>query len=465
MAPRHDVIFELAALLGEDIVVAPDAQNIVRHTSDFGVRGDPAIGIMALTYPRDTGQVAAILRYCNQRHIAVQPQGGMTGLVGGAVPVGPCIVVCLERMRAIREIDTASATMTVEAGVVMEAVQKAAEGAGLFFPLDLGGRGSCQIGGNLSTNAGGNRVLRFGMARELVLGLEAVLADGTIISTLSKVIKNNTGYDLRQLFIGSEGTLGVITAVVLRLFVKARSICTGICAVNDYADVIDLLQRARGGFGPQLTAFEVMWPQFYEVGTIGLGRRPPLDLGYGVYVLIETMGFDPEADQRRYEEIIGAGMEAGVVRDAIIAQSQREASDLWTIRDSPGEWQRSTHWPQLSFDVSVPTGEIGDLTAQISATLEARWPALKALYFGHVADGNLHVSVCMAGHSVPELDIERAVYELVSRRRGSISAEHGIGSLKRDFLHLSRSPEEIALMRTIKQAMDPNGILNPGKIF
>jgi FAD/FMN-containing dehydrogenase len=465
MVAQHDVISELAELLGNDVVVAPDAQNILRHTSDFGVRGDPAVGILALTYPRDTLQVAAILRYCNQRQIAVQPQGGMTGLVGGAVPVRPCVVVCMERMRAIREIDTASATMTVEAGVVMEAVQKAAEGAGLFFPLDLGGRGSCQIGGNLSTNAGGNRVLRFGMARELVLGLEAVLADGTVISALSKVIKNNTGYDLRQLFIGSEGTLGIITAVVLRLFAKARTICTGLCALDDYAGVIDLLQRARAGFGPQLTAFEVMWPQFYELGTIGLARKLPLELGFGAYVLIETMGFDPEADPRRYEEIIAAAMEAGIVRDAIIAQSQRESSDLWAIRDSPGEWQHSAHWPQLSFDVSVPTGDIGDLTAQISATLEDRWPALKALYFGHVADGNLHVSVCMAGHSVPELDIERAVYELVSRRRGSISAEHGIGSLKRDFLHLSRSAEEIALMRTIKQAIDPNGILNPGKIF
>jgi FAD/FMN-containing dehydrogenase len=465
MVAQHDVISELAELLGADVVVAPDAQNILRHTSDFGVRGDPAVGILALTYPRDTLQVAAILRYCNQRRIAVQPQGGMTGLVGGAVPVRPCVVVCMERMRAIREIDTASATMTVEAGVVMEAVQKAAEGAGLFFPLDLGGRGSCQIGGNLSTNAGGNRVLRFGMARELVLGLEAVLADGTVISALSKVIKNNTGYDLRQLFIGSEGTLGIITAVVLRLFAKARAICTGLCAVDDYAGVIDLLQRARGGFGPQLTAFEVMWPQFYELGTIGLARKPPLELGYGAYVLIETMGFDPEADPRRYEEIIAAAMEAGMVRDAVIAQSQRESSDLWAIRDSPGEWQHSAHWPQLGFDVSVPTGDIGDLTAQISATLGHRWPALKAVYFGHVADGNLHVSVCMAGHSVPELDIERAVYELVSWRRGSISAEHGIGSLKRDFLHLSRSAEEIALMRTIKQAIDPNGILNPGKIF
>src|SRR3984957_5408232 len=232
MLSQHDVISDLAELLGADIVVAPDAQNVVRHMSDFGVRGDPAFAILALTYPRDTRQVAAILRYCNQRRIAVQPQGGMTGLVGGAVPLSPCVVVCMERMRAIREIDTASATMTVEAGGVMEAGQRAAEDAGLFFPLDLGGRGSCQIGGNLSTNAGGNRVLRFGMARDLVLGVEAVLADGTIIDALRKVIKNNTGYDVRQLFIGTEGTLGIITAVVLRLFPKPRSVSTGLCAVG-----------------------------------------------------------------------------------------------------------------------------------------------------------------------------------------------------------------------------------------
>ena len=261
MVSQQDVISDLAALLGGDIVVAPDAQNIVRHTSDLGVRGDPAVAILALTYPRDTAQVAAILRYCNQRRIAVQPQGGMTGLAGGAVPVRPCVVVShgAHARHQGRSIPP-SATMTVEAGVVMESVQKAADDAGLLFPLDLGGRGSCQIGGNLSTNAGGNRVLRFGMARDLVLGLEAVLADGTVIDALRKVIKNNTGYDLRQLFIGSEGTLGIITAVVLRLFPKPRNVCTGICAVDDYAGVIDLLQRARAGFGPQLTAFEVMWP-------------------------------------------------------------------------------------------------------------------------------------------------------------------------------------------------------------
>ena len=303
------------------------------------------------------------------------------------------------------------------------------------------------------------------MARDLVLGVEAVLADGTVIDSLRKVIKNNTGYDLRQLFIGSEGTLGVITAVVLRLFPKARSVSTGICAVDSYEDVIELLQRARKGFGPQLTAFEVMWPEFYRLGTVGLRRRPPLDPVQGMYVLIETMGFDSATDPERFEAVIGSALEDGLVTDAAIAQSERETAEIWAVRDSPGEWQSAGHWPQMSFDVSVPTGEIGELVVEIDSALKSRWPGLVALYFGHVADGNLHVSVRMSGHSIKELDIEEAVYAVVARRRGSISAEHGIGSLKKPFLSMSRSPEEIALMKSIKNAMDPNGILNPGKIF
>jgi FAD/FMN-containing dehydrogenase len=459
------VLADLIALVGNDIALAPDATSLARHTHDYCVHGRTDVGIIALTFPRNTAQVSKILRYCNDHSIAVQPQGGLTGLAGGAVPVGPCVVVSMERMRAIKEIDVAAGTITVEAGVVMESVQKAADAAELFFPLDLGGRGSCQIGGNVSTNAGGNRVLRYGMARDLVLGVEAVLADGTVIDALRKVIKNNTGYDLRQLFIGSEGTLGIITAVVLRLFPKPRSSCIGICAVDDYAGVLDLLKRARAGFGSLLSAYEVMWPDFYELGTVGLGRKPPLELGHGVYVLIEILGTDPESDQARYESVIGDAIEAGVVKDATIAQSQREATELWAVRDSPGEWQKGVHWPQLGFDVSVPTGEIGPLAVEISAELKTRWPQLVSVFFGHVADGNLHVSVRMSGHSVPELEIEDAVYGIVTKRRGSISAEHGIGSLKIPFLHFSRSPEEIALMRAIKKAMDPKGILNPGKLF
>ncbi len=298
-----------------------------------------------------------------------------------------------------------------------------------------------------------------------MLGVEAVLADGTVIDTLQKVIKNNTGYDLRQLFIGSEGTLGIITAAVLKLFPKPRSVCTGICALADYAAVLDLLKRARAGFGATLTAFEVMWPDFYELGTTGMKRKPPLALEAGIYVLIETMGQDQATDQHRFETVITEALEAGVVSDAIIAQSQREVGDLWTVRDSPGEWRRTTHWPQLSFDVSASTGELGALVDEIQSALTGRWSDLRTVYFGHIADGNLHLSVNMVGHTEDEAEIEEIVYQLASKRRGSISAEHGIGSLKRRFLHYSRSEAELALMRTLKHAMDPNGILNPGKIL
>jgi FAD/FMN-containing dehydrogenase len=459
------VLGDLTALLGADVVLAPSDTLLDKHTKDFCVTGRTDVGVLALVFVRNTDQVSKTLAYCNEHGIAVQPQGGLTGLAGGSVPVGPCVILSLERMRAIKELDTVAGTITVEAGVTMETVQKAADAAELFFPLDLGGRGSCQIGGNISTNAGGNRVLRYGMARDLVLGVEAVLADGTVIDALRKVIKNNSGYDIRQLFIGAEGTLGIVTAVVLRLFPKPKSACTGICAVQDYAGVLDLLKRARSGFGSLLSAYEVMWPDFYTLGTVSLGRKPPLELGHGVYVLIETLGTDPDADQARYETVIGEAIEAGIVQDAIIAQSQREATELWAVRDSPGEWSKGVHWPQLGFDVSVPTGEIGPLAEEIGAELKRRWPELVAVFFGHVADGNLHVSARMSGHSIPELDIENAVYGIVAQRRGSISAEHGIGSLKIPFLHYSRSEAEIALMRTIKNAMDPKGILNPGKLF
>jgi FAD/FMN-containing dehydrogenase len=368
-------------------------------------------------------------------------------------------------MRAIEEVDQAAACMIVEAGVTLQTVQKAADEAGFFFPLDLGGRGSATIGGNASTNAGGNRVLRYGMMRDLVLGLEAVLPDGTIVSSMNRMLKNNAGYDLKQLFIGSEGTLGIITRLVLKLHPKPVSVCTALCALESYDAVVALLGRAKTGFAGALSAFEVMWPEFYRVGTSALGRTPPIPEEYGLYVLMETLGGDPEPDQARFEAVIDAAMQAGLVSTAVIAQSAKDAQNLWAVRDCPGEFPKAQHWPQLGFDVSIPTGGIGAFVAECRALMARRWPKAAALYFGHIADSNLHVSVRIDEHCADTHALEEAVFALVGQWQGSISAEHGIGVLKREFLHLSRTPEELALMRTLKAALDPKNILNPGKVI
>jgi FAD/FMN-containing dehydrogenase len=450
--------------LGADVFQIPGEFDPGRHVHDFLVGMPEGGNILAIAYPRATAEVAEILKFCNEQGIKVTPQGGMTGLAGGGVPVEPCVVLSLERMRAIEEIDINASTMTVQAGVVLEKVQIAADEAGLFFPLDLGGRGTAQVGGNASTNAGGNRVIRYGMMRALVLGAEWVLADGTVVTSLNKMIKNNAGYDLKQLFIGSEGTLGVITRLVLRLFPKSKGVCTGLCAVKGYPEVLELLAHAKAGFGATLSAFEMMWPEFYELGTTALGRRPPIAPEHGVYVLIETMGDDPEADQARFETIIAGAIEAGTVDDAVIAQSGREARDLWAIRDAPGEFTK-VFWPQISFDISIPTGQMGDFIIELRTRLNARWPGVHAVFFGHVADSNLHLSVKTDGDPKLEHEIDGVVYKAVGDWGGSISAEHGIGVHKRPFLHYSRTPEEIALMRTLKAALDPKGILNPGKVF
>jgi FAD/FMN-containing dehydrogenase len=352
----------------------------------------------------------------------------------------------------------------VEAGVVLETVQKAADAAGLLFPLDLGGRGSAQIGGNAATNAGGNRVLRYGMMRDLVLGVEAVMADGTVITSLNKMIKNNAGYDLKHLFLGTEGTLGILTRLVLRLFPKPQSVSTALLALEDYSAVLDLLRRARAGFGATLSAYEVMWPDFYTLGTTALGRQPPIAEGHGMYVLLETMGTDPAVDQVRFEEVLGAALEDGVAQDAVIAQSEAQTQALWAIRDCPGEFPK-VHWPQISFDVSLPTGEIGDRVTELRERIARAFPGARAVFFGHVADSNLHLSVRPVEDPMPVHEMDEVVYSAIGEWGGSISAEHGIGTVKRDFLHHSRTAEELALMRLLKRTLDPNGILNPGKVI
>jgi len=459
-----DIIASLRVEIGADIVHGPDEADFPRHARDFVNVMQEDVALLGVAYPRTTAQVSAILRACNANGIVVQPQGGMTGMAGGGVPEQPCLVVSLERMRSILELDADASTITVEAGVVLEAVQQAADAAGLLFPLDLGGRGTAQVGGNASTNAGGNRVLRYGMMRDLVLGMEAVLADGTVVTSLNKMIKNNAGYDLKHLFLGSEGTLGIITRLVLRLFPKPLSVSTGIVAVDDYAAVLDLLRRARAGFGATLSAFEVMWPDFYRLGTTALGRTPPIAHGHGIYVLVETMGTDPDTDQARFEELLGAAIEDGLAKDAVIAQSEAQARALWTVRDSPGEWQ-NVHWPQIGFDVSLPTGDIGKRVPVLRDRLAEAFPGITMVFFGHVADSNLHLSVRTDDDPMPVHAIESFVYAMIGEWGGSISAEHGIGTVKREFLHHSRTPEELALMRLLKSTLDPNNILNPGKVI
>lgn len=424
---------------------------------------------MALVRPADTAGVAAALRICHAQGVAVVPQGGMTGLCGGARAAIGQLALSLERLVGIEEIDPASATMTVWAGTPLEVVQQAASDAGFFCPLDLGARGSCAIGGNLATNAGGNRVIRYGMAREMVLGVEVVLVDGTVVSSLNKMIKNNAGFDLKQLFIGSEGTLGVITRVVLRLYPQPASTLVALCAVRSYDDVLRLLRSARQHQGPLLSAFEVMWPEFWQFAQTHTprARNPFADdpTAYGSYVLVEVLGTDESQDAPRFEAWLETLLESGVVPNAALAQSMADAKAFWALRDASGEFHPL--WPgHLAYDVGLPVARMEDCVRRCRGALAQAFPGIDSFYYGHIGDGNLHIIVHLPGAAQQPKDVVNAiVYGLVREFGGTVSAEHGIGTLKREWLGHARSPEEIALMQRIKQALDPRGLLNPGKVL
>lgn len=458
-----DLLDELQEALGtEGLLVGAGIDE--RYLHDWMVQAPPG-AILAVARPKDTGEVSRTLAACSKYSTPVVPQGGRTGLAGGATPVPGCIVLSLERMSGVIEVDPDSATLTAWAGTPMQTIQEAARQAGMLFALDIGGRGSCQIGGNVSTNAGGNRVLRWGMAREQVLGLEVVLADGTVLTHLNRMLKNNAGYDLKQLFIGSEGTLGVVTKVVLRLHAQPRSITTAMCSAADYAAVLRLLRALRSGLGSHLSAFEVMWPDFYELVTSRVaGLNRPLDSGSGAYVLVESMGVDPERDGEALEKILADCIDRGIVADVVMAQTMAQREALWRVRDASGEL-RTLFWPHVGFDVSVATGRLGDFVAALIAHLRERWPDVQTVHFGHAADANVHIGVRVGDGEQPEAEIEDAVYRMVGRWDGSISAEHGIGTLKRRHLGITRTAAEIDLMRTLKCALDPKGILNPGKVI
>ena len=370
-------------------------------------------------------------------------------------------------MAAIETIDTAGGTMTVEAGVPLTRVHEAADEAGFRFPVDFGARGSATIGGAISTNAGGNAVIRFGMMREQVLGLEAILADGTIVSSMNRMLKNNAGYDLKQLFIGTEGTLGIVTRAVLRLRPALRSHCSAFVAVESYDRIPPLLHALGSSLGGMLSAFEVLWADFYETVTgQNESHNPPIPPDYPYYVLIEARGGDQSTDDARFKEALAAVLEDGLIADAAIAESGAQRQAMWAIRDDI-EGLFDTLDPIMAFDVALPISDAETYAANVNRRLAERWPdTFRGTTFGHLGDGNLHFLLTMGSREKADqhavMDI---VYEELEPYGGSISAEHGIGLEKRPYLGRSRSPEEIALMRSLKSSLDPTGILNPGKVF
>lgn len=460
MSPQ-EFLQALRQTLGAEAVLSGDAVPARYHT-DWS--GTPPVAPLALVRPRSTEDVSATLRLCHQHRVPVVPQGGLTGLAGAAVPSADCVALSLERMPAIEAIDARSATMTVQAGATLQAVQEAAVDAGLAFGVDLGARGSCQIGGNVATNAGGNGVLQHGMMREQVLGLEVVLADGTVLPMLRPMLKNNTGYDLKQCFIGAEGTLGVITRVLLRLRPLPQAKATALVALPGFDQALAVLQRMQGRFGNSVAAFELMWDNFVQASVQWQQLQAPLAERHPLLALIDVDGKDEASLREAVEAVLGDAMEAGEVVDAVIAQSQTQAKTLWKLREAPAELNTQMH-PPVNFDVSLPQAEIGRFAAAIQAAFDARWPGHHTLFFGHVGDGNLHVSTDGATVGGACEAVEAELYRVVGAFHGSVSAEHGIGLHKKPFLALSRTPQELAAMRAIKAALDPLGLMNPGKVF
>jgi len=423
--------------------------------------------------PRTARDVGDILALCNETGAPVTPQGGNTGLVGGQTPdaSGDSVVLSLERLNQIRAVDAAADAMTVEAGVTLAQAQDAAQAADRFFPLSLASEGSCTIGGNLATNAGGVHVIAYGSMRDLALGIEVALADGRLLSTLGALRKDNTGYDLTQLFIGSEGTLGVITAATLKLFPRPRSRAVAFLGLRNPAEALQLLNFVKGHAGPMLNAFEVMSRPGLDLVLRHIpGTRDPLAQAHDWYALVELAAFAEGEAERAAAEILAAALHAGLAQDATLAQSLDQASALWKLRESMSEAQKR-EGGSIKHDVAVPVNEIPRFIEEAGQRLRAAFPQARPVPFGHMGDGNIHYNVSqpVGGDKADFLahwtEINAIVHGVVSELGGSISAEHGIGRLKRDLLRQTKSPVALDAMRAIKATLDPNGILNPGVLL
>lgn len=456
---ERDLLQRLEAAVGVEGLLGRE-EVATRATSFWDAAPMQAV---ALVRPRSTGEVSAALKVCHELGQPVVVLGGLTGAVSGAVPDEGTVALSLERMTAVESIDVVDGTCTVQAGASLQAVQERVAGQGLLFPLDLGARGSCTIGGNIATNAGGISVLRYGMMRSLVLGLEVVLADGTVLSSMNAMLKNNAGYDLKQLFIGTEGTLGVVTRAVLRLFPQPASRQTALVAADDFEAVTRLLGRLRAGLGGRLSAFEVMWSSYFTAQTQYRGNRGPFGGDHAFYVVIESEGADPERDDAAFNALLEAAFEGGVIADAVVAKSGQERRELWGLReDLEAVLQADTVY---LYDVAVPMRHMPAYVSQVEQGLQRRWPGCRCYTMGHIADGNVHFFVQPGRAGATQAESDEEVYGPLAQFGGSISAEHGVGVDKKAWMSRSRSAEELAVMRALKRTLDPRGILNPGCVL
>jgi FAD/FMN-containing dehydrogenase len=454
------LVTSLQTVVAQPVLHGNEISERYQHDWSSEAPGIP----LAVVRPQSTAELSAVLACCHALDQPVVVQGGLSGLCGGGNPRDGEVAISMELLNGVEEVDTASMTMTVKAGTPLQVIQEAAEAAGFVFPLDLGARGTCNIGGNISTNAGGNQVLRFGMTRALVLGLEVVTADGTVLSSMNKMLKNNAAYDLKQLFIGTEGTLGIVSRAVLRLFPKPRSRCSALLALQDFPAVIRVLHRLTADFGGALSAFEVMWHSYYHFITDNVSKIiSPFTERYPLYIIVELEGSDQARDQALFQQSLEGVLEEGLIVDAIIAASEREREGFWLIRDGVAEigtFIRDT----ANFDVSVPISSMQAFLADIENELVSTIENCRMLVFGHIADSNLHF-ICYTGRHEDIKRIYEVVYRKVGQYQGSVSAEHGIGVQKKAYLQYSRTPQELALMQTIKQALDPKHILNRGRVL
>jgi FAD/FMN-containing dehydrogenase len=465
---QSELIDRLAQIVGRAHVLS-DAAEVAPYFGDW--RKQYAASAECVVRPASAAEVARVVELCARESVAIVPQGGNTGLCGGSVPTGARreIVLSLSRMNRVRELDPLNNTITVEAGCVLAAVQAAAAEAGRLFALSLAAEGSCQIGGNLSTNAGGVNVLRYGNAREQVLGLEVVLPDGRVWNGLRGLRKDNTGYDLKQLFIGAEGTLGVITAAVLKLHPRPSAAATAWIAIDAPRAAVALLARLRAQLGDRLVAFELVSRRCLEaVLAHAPGTRDPLGAPHPWYVLAELADCGaPETLRDSLQRVLVECAESGALRDAALAHSEAQASALWRIRETIPEAQ----FRNVKHDISVPVSKVPDFIEQADAALERAFPGVTPYTFGHIGDGNIHYNVGMRDAQATEAlmarraEVNAVVYRTVDALGGSISAEHGLGQLKREEIRAHKDALELELMRALKRTLDPQGLMNPGKVL